>query len=158
MNPATLDHAGIAARIPHSGRMCLLERLLSWSPTEIVCSATSHTAADHPLRVADGLLAPVAIEYASQAMALHGTLCAAPGSPPTPGYLAAVRGVRLRVPRLDTVPGALRISATRVAGDAGQALYAFALHDQTGALLVEGRATVILNALPFSKTAAKAAS
>ena len=35
MNPATLDHAGIAARIPHSGRMCLLDRLLSWSPTEI---------------------------------------------------------------------------------------------------------------------------
>jgi predicted hotdog family 3-hydroxylacyl-ACP dehydratase len=153
MNPTTLDHAGIAARIPHSGRMCLLQSLLSWSPTEIVCSATSHSAPDHPLRVAEGLLAPVAIEYASQAMALHGTLCAAPGSSPKPGYLAAVRSVRLLVPRLDTVPGALRISATRLAGDAGQALYAFALHDPTGALLVEGRATVILNALPHAKAA-----
>lgn len=158
MNPTTLDHAGIAARIPHSGRMCLLDRLLSWSPTEIVCSATSHAAADHPLRVAEGLLAPVAIEYASQAMALHGTLCAAPGSAPTPGYLAAVRGVNLRVPRLDTVTGALRISATRMAGDAGQALYAFALHDQAGTLLVDGRATVILNALPFAKAGTKAVS
>ena len=153
MNPATLDHAGIAARIPHSGRMCLLDRLLSWSPTEIVCSATSHTASDHPLRAAAGLLAPVAIEYASQAMALHGTLCAAPGSPPTPGYLAAVRGVNLRVPRLDTAPGTLRISATRVAGDAGQALYTFAVRDQAGAVLVDGRATVILNALPLAKAA-----
>ena len=152
VNPATLDHAGIAARIPHSGRMCLLDRLLSWTPSEIICSATSHTAADHPLRSADGLLAPVAIEYASQAMALHGTLSAAPGSVPTPGYLAAVRGVHLHVPRLDTVPGPLRISATRLAGDAGQALYAFALHDETGAPLVDGRATVILNALPSART------
>lgn len=153
MNPTTLDHAGIAARIPHSGRMCLLDEMLSWSPAEIVCSATSHSAADHPLRVAGGLLAPVAIEYASQAMALHGTLCAAPGSAPTPGYLAAVRSVHLHVPRLDDVPGVLRITATRLAGDAGQALYAFALHDARDALLVDGRATVILNALPVAKAA-----
>jgi len=67
--------------------------------------------------------------------------------------LAAVRSVRLHVPRLDTVAGALRISATRLAGDTGQALYAFALHDETGAPLVDGRATVILNALPFAKLA-----
>ena len=148
MNPATLDHAGIAARIPHSGRMCLLESLLSWSPTEIVCSATGHTTADHPLRTADGLLAPVAIEYASQAMALHGTLCAAPGAAPRPGFLASVRGVRLFAPRLDDIDGALLISAERLAGDSGQALYAFTLHDERGTLLVDGRATVILNILP----------
>jgi predicted hotdog family 3-hydroxylacyl-ACP dehydratase len=151
MNPTTLDHAGIAARIPHGGRMCLLDRLLSWSPTEIVCSAVSHHDADHPLRSSDGLLAPVGIEYASQAMALHGTLSAPPGSAPTPGFLAAVRGVQLRVPRLDTVAGALRIRATRLAGDSGQALYAFALTDDAGTPLVDGRATVILNALPFAK-------
>ncbi len=149
MNPTTLDHAGIAARIPHHDRMCLLDRLLRWSPAEIVCSATSHHDADHPLRCGAGLLAPVGIEYASQAMALHGALCAAPGGAPTPGFLAAVRKVRLQVPRLDTIPGALRISATRLAGDSGQALYAFALNDEAGTTLLDGRATVILNALPL---------
>ena len=146
--PATLDHAGIAARVPHSGRMCLLDSLLDWSPEHITCSANSHRDGDNPLRTPAGLLAPVAVEYASQAMALHGTLSAAPGSPPTPGFLASVRAVRLLVPRLDTVAGALRVSAHKQAGDAKQALYTFTVHDETGKLLVDGRATVILNALP----------
>ncbi len=146
--PATLDHAGIAARVPHAGRMCLLQRLLQWSPQHILCSAGSHHAADHPLRTAGGLLAPAAIEYASQAMALHGTLNAEPNADPTPGFLASVRGVTLHVPRLDTVAGELRIRAQQQAGDARQALYLFTLHDDGGALLVDGRATVILNAMP----------
>ena len=37
--PATLDRAGIAARIPHAGPMCLLDGLLSWTNDEIVCRA-----------------------------------------------------------------------------------------------------------------------
>jgi predicted hotdog family 3-hydroxylacyl-ACP dehydratase len=148
MNPATLDHAGIAARVPHSGRMCLLDRMLSWSPAGIRCAARSHRDPDHPLRLAGALPAPCAIEYAAQAMALHGTLCAAPGAAPTPGFLASVRGVRLRVPRLDCVAGDLLVSADRLAGDPNLALYAFALHDELGTLLVEGRATVILNSQP----------
>lgn len=146
--PATLDHAGIAARIPHGGRMCLLDALLSWSADGIRCSTTSHRDPEHPLRHGGALPAPVAIEYAAQAMALHGTLCADAGAAPRAGFLAAVRGVRLQVPRLDTVEGALIVSARRLAGDSGQALYAFALHDERATLLVEGRATVILNALP----------
>jgi predicted hotdog family 3-hydroxylacyl-ACP dehydratase len=153
MTPKTLDHAGIAARIPHSGSMCLLDRLLRWDALHIECSATSHQAATNPLRTAAGLLPANAIEYAAQAMALHGVLSAinagnqpSPGTAPQAGFLASVRSVRLLVPRLDTVHGALRISATRAAGDATQALYNFALHDEQGALLVDGRATVILAA------------
>ncbi len=144
----TLDHAGIAARIPHSGSMCLLHTMQAWDADTIRCQATSHADRDNPLRTTNGLLSPAAIEYAAQAMALHGGLTAAPGSTPTPGFLAAVRGVRLHVPRLDDVPGPLTVSARRQAGDERQALYHFALHSATGALLVEGRATVILNALP----------
>lgn len=147
-HPQTLDHAGIAARVPHSAAMCLLDTLRSWSADRIECSALSHHDPGHPLRSGGQLPSPSAIEYASQAMALHGTLCAAPGSAPTPGFLASVRAVRLRVPRLDDVAGELRIGATRLAGDTSQALYAFSLHDEAGRLLVDGRATVILNALP----------
>jgi len=144
--PKTLDHAGIAARIPHSGSMCLLHRLVDWNAQHINCLATSHHSADNPLRCAGALLSATAIEYASQAMALHGTLSAPPGTPPTPGFLASVRGVKLLVPRLDTLEGELHISAQKLAGDSTQALYAFTLHSAAGALLVEGRATVILNA------------
>ena len=148
VQPATLDHAGIAARIPHSGSMCLLDALQSWSADTIRCTAVGHRDAKHPLRSAGMLPAPVAIEYAAQAMALHGSLCAAPGAAPQPGFLASVRGVRLLAPRLDDIDGALVVTAQRLAGDSGQALYAFALHDERANLLVDGRATVILNAAP----------
>jgi predicted hotdog family 3-hydroxylacyl-ACP dehydratase len=148
LQPQTLDHAGIAARVPHSGSMCLLDKLRRWDTDSIECTASTHRDPAHPLRSGGMLPSPTAIEYASQAMALHGTLSAAPGSAPTPGFLASVRAVRLRVQRLDDVDGELRVSATRLAGDGSQALYSFSLHDEGGKLLVEGRATVILNALP----------
>jgi predicted hotdog family 3-hydroxylacyl-ACP dehydratase len=149
--PATLDHAGIAARVPHAGSMCLLDALLDWSPTHVHCSASSHADPANPLRTPGGLLAPNAIEYASQAMALHGGLCAeaaAPGQPPRAGYLASARGVQLHVPRLDTAPGPLAVRAERVAGDGQQAMYRFSVHDANGRLLVDGRATVVLDGVP----------
>lgn len=140
--PATLERAGIAARIPHSGPMCLLERLLSWSAGEIVCQATDATDPAHPLRLGDGVPAACALELASQAMALHGALCA-PAPQPTPGFLASARGVQLLAPRLDDAPGPLRVRAQRLAGDAAQALYAFALHDARERVLAQGRASVV---------------
>lgn len=146
--PATLDHAGIAVRIPHQGRMCLLQTLQAWSPEHILCTAISHGAPTNPLRAGGVLWSACAIEYASQAMALHGVLSAAAGAAPRAGFLASVRGVQLLVPRLDTVPGALQVAAYRLAGDARQASYRFELHSAAGALLVTGRASVILDALP----------
>ena len=143
--PQTLDRDGIAARIPHSGSMCLLDGLLGWSADEVRCRASSHRDAAHPLRSPGGLLSPVAIEYASQAMALHGGLTAAPGSTPSAGFLATARGVNLHVARLDDIPGLLLVIATRMAGAETQALYRFELHDEQGRLLVDGRATVVLN-------------
>ena len=143
--PATLDHAGIARRIPHQGRMCLLERLVSWSPQQIHCAAVSHAQADNPLRSAGGLLSPCAIEYAAQAMALHGALLAPAEAGPEPGYLASVRSVRLAVPRLDPIAGALQVRAERLAGEAKQLLYRFEVSDERGVLLVDGRATVVLD-------------
>ena len=143
-----MDHAAIAARIPHSGSMCLLQRLESQDDRQIRCSASSHHDADNPLRVEGVLPAASGVEYAAQAMALHGALAATDGVAPTAGFLASVRGVRLRVPRLDDVAGDIQVSAERLAGDTRQALYSFALHSARGVLLIEGRATVILDATP----------
>ncbi|MFN7724722.1 MAG: hydroxymyristoyl-ACP dehydratase [Rubrivivax sp.] len=143
--PATLDHAGIAARIPHHGNMCLLHSLVAWSAEHIHCTALSHQDPANPLRQGGQLQAPVALEYASQAMALHGGLSAAPGTPPQPGFLAAARSVVLHVADLATVPGALQVHATRQAGDDRQAVYQFSLQNEAGQVLVSGRATVVLN-------------
>jgi predicted hotdog family 3-hydroxylacyl-ACP dehydratase len=140
-----LDHAGIARRIPHSGSMCLLERLESWDAHEIHCTTGTHRHADNPLRTAGGLLSPNAIEYAAQAMALHGGLLAPEGSEPSAGFLASARNVRLAVTRLDEVDGLLHVHAQRVSGDASQILYEFAVKDEAGRALAEGRAVVVLN-------------
>jgi len=140
---ATLDRAAIAARIPHSGPMCLLDALLSWTADEIVCRSGDPADPAHPLRLGDALPAACALEYASQAMALHGALCAPAAGGPTPGFLASARGVRLHVCRLDDAPGALRVHARRLAGDAGQAMYAFELRDAGDRALASGRATVM---------------
>jgi predicted hotdog family 3-hydroxylacyl-ACP dehydratase len=145
---ATLDAAGIAARIPHAGRMCLLDGLLAWDAERIRCRATSHHDPANPLRTPLGLVAPVAVEYASQAMALHGGLSAPAGAVPRQGFLAVARGMRWQVQRLDTVPGPLIVEATRLAGGSGQALYAFTLADEAGRTLVSGRATVVLDTPP----------
>jgi len=147
---STLTHQGIAALIPHSGRMCLLERLVEWDADRIVCAAINHRDADHPLRTRRGLLAPVAIEYAAQAMALHGALIGQEaGTAASPGFLASARGVQLHVLRLDDLPAAagpdeLRIAATRQAGDSRQILYAFTV-SHAGSPVAEGRAAVVLN-------------
>ena len=153
--PATLDASGIAARIPHQGRMALLQSLLAWSSEHIVCTATSHQDTANPLLLGGVLWSACAVEYASQAMALHGVLCAglepaaaATNSGPRAGFLARVRAVQLQVLRLDTVPGALQVKAVRLAGDTRLASYRFELHSAAGAPLVTGRASVILDAAP----------
>ena len=139
-----LDRAGIAARVPHRGAMCLLDAMESCSADEIVCRIANHADATHPLRLGEHLPAASALEYASQAMALHGSL-AASGKPPSSGFLASAREVKLHVARLDTAPGPLRVCARRLAGDAGQAMYRFELRDAHERLLVEGRTTVVLD-------------
>jgi predicted hotdog family 3-hydroxylacyl-ACP dehydratase len=140
-----LDHAGIEALIPHRGPMCLLERLLSWDATRIRCQATSHRLPNHPLRSASGLLATAAIEYAAQAMALHGALLArAAQSVAGPGFLASARGVQLHRLRIDDLPQPLDIEALRLAGDERQLLYAFTIA-HAGETVATGRVAVVLN-------------
>ncbi len=143
--PQTLDRAGIARRIPHSGSMCLLDRLESWDAEAIHCATLSHGNGDNPLRTAGGLLAPNLIEYAAQAMALHGGLLAPPDAEPSAGFLASARNVRFSVARIDDIPGELRIHAQRLSGDAQQILYEFVVKDTKDAVLAEGRAVVVLN-------------
>ena len=144
-----LDRAWIASRIPHQGSMCLLQRVLDWDDARIRCAAASHRAGDNPLRAHGRLGAACGIEYAAQAMAVHGALCAAgalAGGTPAPrmGMLASVRGVDLHVPRLDDIAADLLVQAERVSGDGNAIVYEFTLRADER-ILVSGRATVILD-------------
>lgn len=141
----TLDHAAIAARIPHQGNMCLLDAVTGWSDAHIVCRATGHTDPAHPLRAAGRLGAAAGIEYAAQAMAVHGALVAPVDAAPRQGYLTSVRGATLHADRLDNLQGPLEVRAERLSGDAHNVLYGFSLH-HAGRCLLEGRAAVVLDA------------
>jgi len=135
----------IASLIPHAGAMCLLDRVLAWDSVRIRCESMRHRAEDNPLRENGRLGALCAIEFASQAMAVHGRLARLVGTRPRAGYLASLRAVACRCAWLDGFEGALRIEAERLAGDEDQVLYAFSVGcgDQ---VLVAGRAAVLLQA------------
>ncbi|GAB3492218.1 phosphotransferase [Curvibacter fontanus] len=139
------DHAWIAARIPHQGSMCLLDAVLRWDESGIVCRANSHQNTNNPLR-ADGQLGMAnGIEYAAQAMAVHGALLAGSETAPAAGFLASVRDVKWQAPRLDTLPAELQVHAQRLSGDGNTILYSFHLEAE-GATLLSGRASVMLDA------------
>ncbi len=154
-----LDRNWIEQHIPHKGRMCLLDAVVSWDATRIRCRSASHRAPDHPLRAHGRLGIACGIEYAAQAMAVHGALVAASAplssamttevrgsiAAATVGYLASLRGVELWVSRLDEVEGELYASATRITGNARTVLYEFELAD-TSRPLLRGRAGIVIAA------------
>ena len=148
-----LDHAWIAAHIPHQGDMCLLDAVVDWSENAISCRAVSHTDPANPLRAADRLGAATGIEYAAQAMAIHGALLAGQDDAPRQGYLTSVRSVTLHVDRLDDLSGPLEVQAERLSGDANHILYQFSV-GYAGRCLIEGRAAVVLDAAALTKESA----
>ena len=147
-----LDHRWIAEHVPHHGDMCLLEAVVDWSPATISCRATSHTDPANPLRAEGRLGAASGIEYAAQAMAVHGALLAGASDRPRHGYLTSLRGVTLHVARLDDLPGELSVRAERLSSDGRHVLYRFVI-SHAGRCLVEGRAAVVLDAEAISQDA-----
>jgi predicted hotdog family 3-hydroxylacyl-ACP dehydratase len=135
----------IAELIPHAGAMCLLDGVRFWDATRIVCTASSHRDADNPLASDSGLDAICGIEYAAQAMAVHGALIASAGRRPAAGYLASVRDVTWHAARLDLLADDLEVTATRLAGNQASALYSFSLRCGAEPVLT-GRAAVVLDA------------
>jgi predicted hotdog family 3-hydroxylacyl-ACP dehydratase len=143
----TIDRERIAALIPHAGAMCLLDRVLHWDQESIRCLSLRHRAADNPLRRAGRLAAICGIEFAAQAMAVHGRLAGGLEDGPRGGYLASLREVTCRQARLDLLEGELVIDARRLTGDERQAIYHFAL-GCAGLEVLSGRAAVVLDFAP----------
>ncbi len=141
-----LNRHEIAALIPHAGRMVLLDEVVEWDDERIVCHSTMHEDRGNPLAVGGRLSSVCGIEFAAQAMAVHGGLVgrgALDADKPSAGFLASVRGVEMAVARLDDVPGVLTIEAIREAGDALNVVYRFELRSGES-VLVSGRAAVVL--------------
>ena len=148
-----LNRAWIEARIPHKGEMCLLDGVDSHTEHEIICSALSHRWPDNPLRDESGLGILAGIEYAAQAMAVHGALRDDGVETRGGGYLVSARDVTWSVRRLDLLSGPLSVRAQRLSGTASNVMYRFSLHAGVDEIL-SGRATVILDATGVDRSIA----
>ena len=138
-----LDHAAIARLIPHHGNMCLLETVISWDEQHLCAQATSHVSAHNPLRNAHGLPATAGIEYAAQAMAVHGALRSDAQGKPVQGRLVAIRQVVCTQAWLHDIAAPLTLVVKHLMSDDRTMMYQFTVSaaDQD---LVTGRATVNL--------------
>jgi predicted hotdog family 3-hydroxylacyl-ACP dehydratase len=136
--------AAIAELIPHAGPMCLVNAVRCWDATTIICAAAADRGADHPLAYDGRLDAICGIEYAAQAMAIHGGLTATKYRRPRAGYLASVRDVICYADRIDTLAGELEVAATLRAGGLAGAVYDFVVRCGTTTVL-RGRATVVID-------------
>ena len=126
--------------------MCLLDCVEAWDEQRIQCRANSHRALNNPLRSNDRLGAACGIEYAAQAMAVHGALLA-PGDATGArvGYLVSVRGTQLQVARLDDIAADLEVEAVCITRSENNILYQFNI-SAAGMMLLNGRAAVVVNA------------
>lgn len=140
-----IGQAEIKALIPHAGDMCLLAGVTQWDATHITCIAQSHRSATNPLARDGKLHALCGIEYAAQAMAVHGGLTGLVGQRPRAGLLVSVRDVVALVKYLSDFEEDMQIEAEQLMAGASGVVYGFTLHAGKMELL-RGRATVVLDA------------
>jgi predicted hotdog family 3-hydroxylacyl-ACP dehydratase len=133
----------IAALVPQQGAMCLLEEVVRFDERSIECRTSSHLSPANPLRCDGRLPACTAVEYAAQAMAVHGALRTSPAPQVQAGLLAGARALKLNARFLDDEPGPLTVRAERLVEEGGRLLYAFAV-EGAGGELAAGRIAVVL--------------
>jgi predicted hotdog family 3-hydroxylacyl-ACP dehydratase len=146
-NELRIEKAEIRKLIPHSGAMCLLDRVTQWDDRTITCVSNTHHDPANPLRRNERLSAVHAFEYGAQAAAIHGGLRArSVGAVAPPGYLAALRDARLHVAFLDNLELPLEISAKHLFGDGANTVYECRI--SAGDIpIAEGRVTIIQRGL-----------
>ena len=148
----------IQALIPHAGDMCLLDSVTQWDATHIACIALSHRNPDNPLAHHGKLHALSGIEFAAQAMAVHGSLTGLVGRRPRSGLLVSVRDVVARVTYLSDFAEDLQIDAQQLIAGENSVTYSFSIHIGDHELLA-GRAMVVLDAgLDTSRDASRDAT
>jgi predicted hotdog family 3-hydroxylacyl-ACP dehydratase len=139
-----LNSEDIEALIPHSGAMSLLSQVVNWDKDGITCMANSHRSLDNPLKNEGSLSSACGIEYAAQAMAVHGALSGTErNKEPRPGFIALVKNLRLGVARLDDIESDMTIKANLLISDQDSFIYEFIILAESREL-VSGRVTIFI--------------
>jgi predicted hotdog family 3-hydroxylacyl-ACP dehydratase len=144
-----IGQSEIRALIPHAGDMCLLAGVTRWDATQITCIAQSHRDTGNPLARDGKVGALCGIEFAAQAMAVHGGLTGLVGRRPRAGLLVSVRDVVAKVEYLSDYSEDIQIDAEQLMSEQDSVCYSFALRAGETELL-QGRATVVLDADRFA--------
>ena len=138
-----IAHDELSTLIPHSFDMCLLDRIDSWNDDEIVCYSHSHLSTENPLRREQALSSIHVLEYAAQAMAVHGGIQNREhGKKMTEGYLAALRDVNINLCELSEIKDELCIKVKKMLSQQGNMIYSFSVSSRE-IELASGRATVV---------------
>ncbi len=144
------DLPPIRELLPHQGKVLLLDRVLEHDPV----STTTRVSIERQawLKREDGSVASwVALEYMAQCIATHeGIRAYLSGSPPVPGSLAAVVGVRLYRSYFEAGE-LLRVRTLRARGRLGLGVISHycTVHEDRpsgeGQLLAEGRLSIAIS-------------
>jgi len=131
--------------VPHSGPMCLLDRILSHDEQETVCAARVEEGQCFT-DPAEGVPIWIGIEYMAQCIAVHGGLIAREaGEAPRPGLFLGSR--RLQVDVSELTPGSEVVVTARHLRGSGAGMQAFACSlasDLDASPLIEGNLNVML--------------
>lgn len=137
-----LDVSELYRALPHDGNMCLLDSVLRWDTESIVCAASGHRDPRNPLHIGNSLPVLCGLEYAAQALALHGVLII--GKQPADAlineqiFVVSVKGVTCYADRLDAAVSDLEITGALVFNQQAAAVYDFAVNAD-GDVLIDGQ-------------------
>ncbi len=140
-----LTHEQIEQCLPHAGKMSLLGGIDYADVNKLRASASSHLKADNPLRSRGRIACINGIEYAAQAMAVHGYLLSktqSAGSVPK-GYIATVRNVIIEQAFFPEHSATLDIEVVQLLADKNGFTYQFSLSYEQKAL-ISGKITIFL--------------
>lgn len=93
-----MDHAQIAALIPHGESMCLLDEVISWDAAQLHSRSNHFATSTNPLFEDEQLDSILLIEYAAQAAAIHAALLHSGLGDKRPAYIGAVKNIELLEP------------------------------------------------------------
>ena len=138
-----MNREQIAALIPHTGPMCLLDEAITWDASHIHCRSSSHLAEQNPLHRRGQLAAVNLVEYAAQAAALHSGLQRQDAGDVRGGVLAGLRDVRLAPGDMQQIDEPLEIHAHREISSPLGMIYRFKVGTTTD-VLASGQVTIIM--------------
>jgi predicted hotdog family 3-hydroxylacyl-ACP dehydratase len=130
----------IEQRLPHAGKMSLLNKIIIVDKYTLTAQAKNHLEPHNPLSIKGKINSINGIEYAAQAMALHGSLLSAKVSV---GYIASIRNIELKSPFFPKINEPLQIHVVKLMGNKTGFTYQFDVQCQQ-IELISGKITVFL--------------